>query len=337
MGEMISMAESSARIAESCTALGFTIWLTIFSLAYVYIFRITRWHAVLLVLSAPFIAYAVNILRVFSLVLNPALEVLTIHTLQGIVFFLIGFSLLYAVDNVLMRFPGNDSGEHKEAFLVPGKDALAGQKQGKLYVLVSLFVVLFIVSVMMPRWPTPSPDSSPAISLADELGEWKLGATLPVRYIFLGSVRYSATLHRGYNRNKESVSIFIGTDDRLRRHRSLLSDKNAYQGEIGLEQERSIVDLGSDVGHAVAIVTDLGARRMLTYHWYEGVDSVGKEVLYALLALDQSPFRREDLAKVTRLSTFVELAPEGRIIADKRLRAFLREMKISETKKEVPE
>ena len=69
MGDMISMAENSTRFAESCTALGFIIWLTIFALAYVYIFRITRWHAVLLVLSAPIIAYAVNILRAFSLCL----------------------------------------------------------------------------------------------------------------------------------------------------------------------------------------------------------------------------------------------------------------------------
>ena len=91
-GDMISMAEGSTRFAESCTALGFTLWLTIFALAYVYIFRITRWHAVLLVLSAPLIAYGVNILRAFTLVLNPDQEVLTIHTLQGVVFFLIGFS-----------------------------------------------------------------------------------------------------------------------------------------------------------------------------------------------------------------------------------------------------
>ena len=155
-GDMISMAEGSTRFAESCTALGFTLWLTIFALAYVYIFRITRWHAVLLVLSAPFIAYAVNILRAFTLVLNPEQEVLTIHTLQGVVFFLIGFSLLYAVDNVLMRYLAKDSGEHSKAFLVPGKDELAGQKQGRLYVLAGLFAVLFVVSLMMPTWSAPS-------------------------------------------------------------------------------------------------------------------------------------------------------------------------------------
>ena len=49
-----------------------------------------------------------------------------------------------------------------------------------------------------------------------------------------------------------------------------------------------------------------------------------------MLALDQSPFRREKQARVTRLTTYVELTPEGRMRADRRLRDFLREMKIPE-------
>jgi len=331
MGDMISMAESSTRFAESCTALGFILWLTMFALAYVYIFRITRWHAVLLVLSAPFIAYAINILRAFSLVLNPEMEVLTIHTLQGIVFFLIGFSLLYAVDNVLMRYFVSHSAERKEIFPVSGNDVAARKKQGKLYALVMIFVALIIVSIMMPKWSAPPADTSPAISLADELGEWKFTANPPVTYSFLGSVRYSFTLYRDYSRQEESVSVFIGTDDRLRRHRSLLSKKNAYQDEVGLVQERSVVDLGHDAGQAVAIVTDNGTQRLLTYHWYEGIDSIATEILYALLALDQSPFRREEPARVTRLTTYIALTPEGRMHADKRLRELLQEMEISET------
>jgi len=102
-GDMIVMAESSTHFAETRTALGFSLWLTILALAYVYIFHISAWHAVLLLLSAPVIAYLVNLLRAFTLVLNPAMEVLTTHTLQGVVFFLIGFSLLYATVVVLMR------------------------------------------------------------------------------------------------------------------------------------------------------------------------------------------------------------------------------------------
>ena len=116
----------------------------------------------------------------------------------------------------------------------------------------------------------------------------------------------------------------------MQRNRSLLSDKNAYTDRIGLEQERSIVYLGPDTGHAVSVVTELGAWKMLTYHWYEDVDSAGKEILYALLARDQSPFRRKDQAKVTRLATYISHAPEGRMLADKRLQTFLQEMTKSE-------
>jgi len=49
-----------------------------------------------------------------------------------------------------------------------------------------------------------------------------------------------------------------------------------------------------------------------------------------LLALDQSPLRRDKQARVTRLTTYVELTPEGRMRADKRLRAFLEEMEKSD-------
>ena len=72
----------------------------------------------------------------------------------------------------------------------------------------------------------------------------------------------------------------MGTDDRLQRHRSLLSDKNAYPDGMGLVQEQSL-------------------------------------------------FRREEPARVTRLTTYVEFMPDGRERADKRLRAFLQEMKKS--------
>jgi hypothetical protein len=243
---------------------------------------------------------------------------------------MIGFSLLYAVDNVLMRYSAKAGKEQKEVFRVRSKDELAGQKPGKLYLLITLFLALSVISLMMPTWPTPPTIVHPIISLAEDLGEWKTVENMPVKYSFLGSVRYSSTLYRAYKNTKGGVTIFVGTDDRLRRHRSLLSDKNGYPGGIGLEQERSIVDLGPDIGHAISIVIDdINAQRWLTYYWYEDIDSVGKEILYAMLALDQSPFRREKQARVTRLTTYVELTPEGRTRADKRLRSFLQEMENS--------
>lgn len=325
-GDMISMAESSTHFAESCTALGFTLWLTIFALAYVYIFRITRWHAVLLLLSAPVIAYTVNILRAFSLVLNPAMEVLTIHTLQGIVFFLIGFSLLYTVDSLLMRVVG-DRSPSVRTFIPDVNDQIVTARQKRLLVLVCLAAMLVPASFAMPQWSAPAVGDYPRVTLPDRIGDWKKNITLTVRLHFIGSVRYSSSVYQSYSNGKDGVSIFVGADDRLRRQRSLLSGKNAYSDAIGLEQERLVVDLGPGIGQASAVVSDYGPNRILTYHWYEGVESTLKEILYALFALDQSPFRRDYLATVTRVTTNVELVPGGRAQADKRLRSFLQDLR----------
>ena len=321
-GDMIVMAESSTHFAESCTALGFSLWLTIFALAYVYIFRIRGWHAVLLVLSAPVIAYLVNLLRAFTLVLNPAMEVLTIHTLQGVVFFLIGFSLLYAVDVVLMR-----QFLHQTKQACKWETCAIGRHRSKsVLVMVSLLLLLTLASHLMPRWQAPAAGVYPRVGLPDQIQDWDLNLVLPVKYTLLGSVRFSSSVHQSYLKGSDGVAVFIGLDDRLRRNRSLLSGKNAYHEAIGLEQERSVVDLGPEIGQAIAVVSDYGPGRILTYHWYKGIESTLEEVLYAFFALDQSPFRRQGPATVIRVTTNVELVPGGRAQADKRLRTFLRDM-----------
>ena len=44
------------------------------------------------------------------------------------------------------------------------------------------------------------------------------------------------------------------------------------------------------------------SARVLTYHWYEGADGLASETLRALLASDQSPFRRSQPARVIRVA-----------------------------------
>lgn len=323
VGDMISTASGATRFAETCTSIGFTLWLTIFALAYVYLFRVKGWHAVLLVLSAPLIAFAVNILRAFSLVMNPALEVLTIHTLQGVVFFILGFALLYAVDTVLLRvMPGRQSGaaHSKDA---GNKRTVSTGRQRSLMVLCLLLLLLSAASFLLPVWPVPTADRTPAVALAEHYGDWQHAGTSRVYYTFLGSVRYSSTAYFDYRQGGDVVVLFVGTDDRLRRNRSLVSDKNAYPDVIGLEQSRRRLDLGEPVGEVTAVVTDVGTRRLLSYYWYDGVDGVAREVLYATLALDQSPLRRDKRARVTRLTTGVDLLPGGMARAAARLRQFL--------------
>ncbi len=327
-GDRIILPDGSdVRVAESCTALGFIKWLLIFALAYVYIFPVSRLHAFLLVLSAPFIAYAVNLLRAFSLILNPGKEILSIHLAQGIAFFMIGFALLYAVDNILLHLIGKnrDRGNWQSNICYTKEDPR--HKYRRLLILTGIFSTLFLLSIGLPRWSGSLQNPTRVISLKEKIGGWKLGGELHENRLFLGGIRYSSNLFRYYVRGNEQVTVFIGFNDRLRRDQSLISRKNAFQGEMSLVEDQFNVVLESVSNPAMAVVTNSKYGRILSYYWYEGTAGVGEEVLRALLALDQSPLRRPGGELVIRLATNTLPTPQGRVIADKRLRDFLATMK----------
>jgi hypothetical protein len=65
-----------------------------------------------------------------------------------------------------------------------------------------------------------------------------------------------------------------------------------------------------------------GQRRILTYHWYEGMDSVALEALRALFATDQSPLWRSQRPRVIRIGTPVGVGALEEAEADRKLRAF---------------
>lgn len=327
-GDRIILPDGNdVRVAESCTALGFMKWLLIFALAYVYLFPVSRMHAFMLVLSAPFIAYAVNLLRAYSLIINPGKDILSIHVVQGVVFFMIGFALLYAIDNILNRLTGKNSDHANMNPVVCYDEHNIRQKHRSLFILAGLFLTLFILSIGLPQWSGYSQQSARVISLKDKMSGWEMQGELHENRLFLGGARYSSSLYRHYARNKDLVTVFIGINDRQRRDQSLISGKNVYPKEMWLVEDQFNVVLDG-VGSSVrAVVTNSRKYgRMLSYCWYQGVAGAGEEILRALLALDQSPLRRPGGELVIRLTTNIWSVPQGRAIADKRLRAFLEAM-----------
>ncbi|MGB5605733.1 MAG: exosortase/archaeosortase family protein, partial [Gammaproteobacteria bacterium] len=322
-GDMITMAGSSRWVAESCTALGFIKWLTVFALAYVYLFRLPRLHALILVLSAPLIAYSVNLLRAFSLIINPKSEILSLHAAQGVIFFLIGFFLLYALDNLLLRLLRNSRHAERVIDTTTGKDKPPRRKHTQVLLLVAMFASLLLVSIGLPRWTAMPRYAMFEIDLPEQIGHWKMAGTPKVNHRFLGSVRYSSYLYRRYTSDDRQVWIFIGYDDRRRRYRSLVSDKNAFEKKIGLVEKRTRIDPGSGDQPVVAVLSEMGTFDVLTWHWYRGSASRPMEVLRAFLALDQSPLRRPGGAVVIRLATPVVPTPQARAQAENRLVDFL--------------
>jgi EpsI family protein len=175
-------------------------------------------------------------------------------------------------------------------------------------------------SIWMPRWSPSEPREIPKIDLPDRIGDWESIEDLKLDSRFLGSVRFRAKRYRRYRRGDETVSVFVGYDDRLRRSRSVLTPKNAVPGAGWHVEERAPIELAPIGLRAESVSARSGSSRILSFHWYEGTDRLALEILRTWLATDQSSLRRPGGAWLVRLSTGLEATREGRRRAEARLR-----------------
>ena len=104
-GNVVHLADGGVfQVVDSCSGLRSIEVLTMLAVAWVSVLALPRWHAVLFVASAPLIAYAANVGRAVSLTLWPQSEFSVMHSVQGLVLFVVGIAALAAVDAVLRRF-----------------------------------------------------------------------------------------------------------------------------------------------------------------------------------------------------------------------------------------
>jgi EpsI family protein len=149
-----------------------------------------------------------------------------------------------------------------------------------------------------------------------------MGEALPLDREFLWTLKFLRYAHRPYRLEGVKVDVFVGYGDRRNRNWSLLSPKNALPGRGWEVEGRSFVRLDSWDRRVTRVVARSGPQRILTYHWYEGMDSVALEALRAGLAIDQSPLWRSQRPRVIRISTRVGVGALEEAAADQKLRAF---------------
>jgi EpsI family protein len=118
------------------------------------------------------------------------------------------------------------------------------------------------------------------------------------------------------------VDLFVGYGDRRDRNSSLLSPKNALPGRGWEVEDRGFARLDAWDRRVARVVARSGQHRILTYHWYEGMDSVALEALRALFATDESPLWRSQRPRVIRIGTRVGVGALDEAEADRRLQAF---------------
>jgi exosortase/archaeosortase family protein len=299
-GDQILLADSAFGVIETCSGLRSVQTLLMLALLMADLFRRRRLHAVLLLVAAPPIAFAINGVRAAALVLNPHSDIATVHDVQGVAMLLAGVLLLYFWDGALVRLRiGRGRSVARPAVAAgPAAPPAAARLAG----LASLLACAAALSLWLPAWPmAPLETRSPTDEIPMRLESWRSVEHIETDWMFLGRTAYGASVHRRYTRGVEQVEAFVGTWRHDQRFQSAFSPKNAFPGS-GWIVERELT-LRLDARTTNARVLRSGTRRLLTAVWYAGAGGLGGESLRALLALDTSPLRRPHTPVIVRIST----------------------------------
>ena len=337
-GNVIYGTDVVAQVIDGCSGLRAIETLTLATFLFVHWSPANRLRGWLLIALAPPIAYAFNLLRVCLIIPDPTSDLSATHTAQGWLAFFGALAVVVLVDRLLGRLLSGRP--HADSVSSPARDhpqraadavALASSRAGAQSVaLAALLATLFGVSIWMPQWSppetgasaSPAPIPGPSVELPLEMDGWTMGLGLPLDHEFLWTLRFSQYANRPYRLEGATVDLFVGYGDRRDRNRSLLSPKNALPGRGWEVEGRSFARLDSWDRRVVRVVARSGSRRILTYHWYEGMESVGLEALRALFATDQSPLWRSQRPRVIRIGTRVGVGALEEAEADRKLEAF---------------
>jgi exosortase len=315
-GDILYVGRHAFEVIETCSGLRITETMLMASIFYCDLVSERRLHTVLTVLAAPLIGFALNFVRVVTIILNPYSEIATIHTLQGLVALVAGVVLLHFFHLGLQRFlPGAPPPSRQE----PVAAHSTGNAISGAIVLVATLVALLGVSFVESSW-AGSGRPPWSVGLPVQWEGWR-ARSIEVPKEFLGTVSYSFAIHRRYARGGFEVDVFLGADDRRDRDRSFLSRKNELPGAgwktLGRRQER----LPWAAGPVETLVAQSRGRRVIIHQWYEDTPGVLAEAFRSTLALDSSPFRQEREGVVVRLSTPIGLG-EDEEVAARRLEPF---------------
>jgi len=337
-GNVIYGTDVVAQVIDSCSGLRAMEMITLAAFLFVQWTPADRLRGWLLIALAPPIAYGFNLLRVCLIIPDPTSDLSATHTVQGWLAFFGALAVVVLVDRLLGRllpgrphagFASSAARDHPQR--AGDAVALASSRAGAWSVaLAALLAMLFGVSVWMPDWSPPetgdsasaAPISGHRVELPLEMDGWEMGVERPLYLDFLWTLRFRQYANRPYRLDGKKVDLFVGYGHRRDRNWRFLSPKNALPGRGWEVEGRSFARLDAWDRRVERVVARSGPRRILTYHWYEGMDSVALEALFALFATDQSPLWRSQRPRVIRIGTRVGVGALEEAEADRKLQAF---------------
>jgi len=207
-GDQILRATQTFQVIEGCSGLRFVETLTMLTVLLIDLFRRSGWHAMLLIAVAPFIAFALNGVRVLTLILNPHSEVASIHNLQGIVVLLGGLILIYLLDGAIERARGIEP-SFPPSLRAGSAYAPSLGDRSRIALLLGVGLLAIGIGRLGPVWQdsTLMPPVFQAVDGA--LEEWPSEKLKP-DYMFMGSTRFYRYVSRSYQVDGRSVAVFVG-------------------------------------------------------------------------------------------------------------------------------
>jgi exosortase len=321
-GDQILRPENTFIVIETCSGIRTIVTLTMLTVLMIDLFERRGWHAVLLLLLAPAVAFVTNGFRVVTLVLNPHSSIHSIHNLQGIAMLLVGLAIIYLLDLGLERGLGSAevpaASSHHDDGARPAS-RLSSPMLGGAALLITL-IAMGAVHRDGPLYQPPSGiDEMPGELLVRVFGEAETREIAP-DFQFRGSLRYLAHSNRALRFEGKSAEVFLGVANEPIRSHTMLSKRLAWPESGWVPVEESYAPVGEGVDAARRVVLRRGGRKVLSYSWSPRAGSFAQEWFRQALALDRSPLSRPEHMLAIRISTSVERGDDDMQEAEGRIR-----------------
>ncbi len=321
-GVILRSVEHTFHVIDSCSGLKGIEILMLVALIVRELFADSGRRQWLLVAIAPVLGFALNALRIAYVAASPHPEALAgvegDHTPQGLAVLIAGTGLLYALGSGLARNTRAADAD-ADAEREPGTSAVRSAPWGLAAIALAGLVAL---TLALPRFEPPDPPSPPAnVDFPKSKAGWT-GEEVPSGPLFLGSI--PGGLHRRYEfdgaspRLPQIVDLVIGFELAGIPYSSrLLSSKRMHPGpdwDLVRKNRERLWLLNREADLAVAS-RGPGSEHAVVYTWRPRHRGLWRESWRSLLAIEASPFRREDGRAVVRL---VAYAPhDGQLALDR--------------------
>jgi len=318
-GDQILRPENTFVVIESCSGLRSVVTLSMLTVLLIDLFERRGWHALLLMLLAPVIALLTNGVRVVTLVLNPQSDVASVHSLQGIGMLLVGLTLIYLADGLIERMRGGaDDADPDYGEMRPPAPSTPG-RLAALAVPVGLLLVCLAMQSFVTPWSVVRPLEKPVDAVVVEaLGDWPSSVVTP-DYLFRGGLHFRSWSRRMVEVDGGRVDVLIGLANPTNRRLSVLSPRLPWPASGYEAVDEKAEPLVEGTEGVRRVLFRRGASSILSYSWYEPVPGLLVELIRHALALDRSPFARDEEIVAIRLASRVR--NEGEVVeAEARMR-----------------